>query len=212
MNRIIAALHQVDYVARGLADYGRREQYLERQIARWSKQYRASETERIESMDRLIEWLPPRIPAKDECSIVHGDYRFDNVIVHPVEPRVVAVLDWELSTLGHPLADLSYHMQIWRLTHGQFRGMADKDLALLGIPDEQSYLNRYCQRTGHSPVEPREWEFYMAFNLFRLAAILQGIAKRALDGNASDPAALETGQRARTIAEIAWGQVASHLL
>ncbi|MDB5743615.1 MAG: aminoglycoside phosphotransferase [Polaromonas sp.] len=206
-NRVIAALHCVNYDAVGLGDYGRPGNFLARQIARWSKQYRASETERIDTMERLIEWLPANVPPGDDTAIVHGDLRIDNLIFHSTEPRILAVLDWELSTLGHPLADLAYHAMSWRLTSEQFRGMAEHDLAALGIPSEAQYLQLYCQRTQREPIDAAEWEFHMAFSMFRLAAILQGIVRRALDGNASSSEALATGQRARTIADAAWLQV-----
>ena len=158
-------------------------------------------------MDRLIEWLPAHIPPGDETAIVHGDLRLDNMIIHPTEPRVVAVLDWELSTLGHPLADLSYHVMTWRLGADEFRGMAGENFAALGIPSEAAYLRRYCERTGRAPIDPAHWEFHMAFSMFRLAAILQGILKRAQDGTASSAQALQTGQQAAPIAAIAWRQV-----
>jgi len=206
-NRVIAALHRVDANAVGLGDFGRPGNYFERQIARWSKQYRASETEPIDAMDRLIDWLPAHIPVGDDTSIVHGDLRLDNLIFHPTEPRVLAVLDWELSTLGHPLADLSYHVMTWRLTAEEFRGMAGRDLAALGIPSETEYLRRYCDRVGRSAIDPSDWEFHLAFSMFRLAAILQGIAKRVVDGTAASTAAAETGRRTRPIAEAAWRQV-----
>ena len=207
MNRVIAALHMVDYAAVGLADYGKPGSYFARQIDRWSKQYRASETEKIEAMDKLIDWLPQNIPAGDETSIVHGDFRLDNTVFHPTEPRMLAVLDWELSTLGHPLADFAYHCMTWRLSPGQFRGLAGNDLAALGLPTEAEYVTASCQRTGRAPIPPRDWEFYIAFNMFRLAGILQGIMARALQGNASSAEAIETGKRARPLAEEAWRQV-----
>jgi aminoglycoside phosphotransferase (APT) family kinase protein len=207
MNRVIAALHMIDYTAVGLADYGKPDKYLERQVARWSKQYRASETETIEAMDRLIDWLPQNIPPGDETSVVHGDFRLDNTVFHPDEPRMLAVLDWELSTLGHPLADFAYHCMSWRLSPGQFRGLVGCDLAALGIPSEADYVAAYCRRTGRAPIPPRDWEFYMAFNMFRLAGILQGIMARALQGNASSADAIEAGKRARPLAEEAWRQV-----
>ena len=207
INAVIAKLHKVDYVALGLQDYGKPGNYCERQVGRWSKQYRASETGRIESMDRLMEWLPQNIPVGDDSSIVHGDFRLDNLVIHHTEPRVIAVLDWELSTLGHPLADLSYHMMAWRLTHEQFRGMAGEDFAALGIASEHEYVRAYCRRTGREDIDPVDWEFYVAFSLFRLAAILQGIAKRAIDGTSANPEAAQTGARARTIADAAWRQV-----
>jgi aminoglycoside phosphotransferase (APT) family kinase protein len=207
MNRVIAALHSVDYAAVGLADYGRPGSYFARQIDRWSRQYRASETERIEAMDQLMDWLPRNIPPGDETSIVHGDFRLDNTVFHPTEPRMLAVLDWELSTLGHPLADFAYHCMGWRLSPGQFRGLVGCDLAALGIPSEAEYVAAYCKRTGRAPIPPRDWEFYMAFNMFRLAGILQGIMARALQGNASSADAVEAGKRARPLAEAAWRQV-----
>ena len=207
INRVIATLHEVDYAAIGLSDFGRPGNYFERQIGRWTRQYRASETETIASMDRLIDWLPRNILADDASSIVHGDFRIDNLIVDAREPRVVAVLDWELSTLGHPLADFSYHVMAWRLTQAQFRGMADKDLDALGIPPEREYVERYGARTGRARIDPRDWEFCIVFSMFRLAAILQGIAKRALGGNAADPHGADVGRRARIVADVAWRQV-----
>ena len=207
INSVIARLHNVDYDAIGLSDYGKPGNYFERQVGRWTKQYRASETERIDAMDRLIEWLPRNILVDEDSSIVHGDFRLDNLLIHPVEPRVIAVLDWELSTLGHPLADLSYHAMAWRVTPAEFRGMADKDLAALGIPSERDYVEAYCRRTGRDGIDPTGWEFCVVFGMFRLAAILQGIAKRALTGTSADAGAAEVGARARTIADVAWRQV-----
>ena len=205
LNRVIAQLHSVDYVAAGLADYGKQGSYLERQIGRWTKQYRASETERIESMENLIAWLPANIPGGDETTIVHGDYRLDNVIFHPTEPRVLAVLDWELSTLGHPLADFAYHCMTWRLNQAEFRGMQDLDFAAVGIPTEEQYVEAYCRRTGRSGIE--NWDFYMAFNMFRLAGILQGIMGRVVAGTASSQHAIDSGKRAKPMAEAGWRQV-----
>jgi len=207
MNRVIAALHGVDVQAAGLSDYGKPGNYLERQVARWSKQYRASETETIAAMDNLIAWLPEHIPAGDETRIVHGDFRLDNVVFHPSEPRILAVLDWELSTLGHPLIDFAYHCMTWRLSPGQFRGLAGADLAALGIPSEADYVAAYCRRTGRARIPERDWEYYMAFNMFRLAGIMQGIMARAVQGNASSQEAIETGSRTRPLAEEAWRQV-----
>src|SRR5438128_6743856 len=163
LNDVLARLHLVDWKAVGLAEFGRPGDYYARQIHRWSQQYRASETEKIEAMERLMEWLPKNIPASAETTLVHGDYRPGNMIVHPSEPRVVAVLDWELSTLGHPLADLSYHVMAWRLTMAQFRGMAGSDYAALGIPTERDYVDRYCRRVGRAAIDPVDWEFCMAF-------------------------------------------------
>ncbi|WP_291006797.1 phosphotransferase family protein [Ferrovibrio sp.] len=205
MNRTIAALHSVDYAAIGLGDFGKPGDYFARQIARWSKQYKASETESIPAMDKLIEWLPANIPPGDETSIVHGDYRLDNMIFHPTEPRVIAVLDWELSTLGHPLGDFSYHLMAWHLSPEQFRGLAGADLAALGIPSEAEYCKLYCQRTGRDGIP--HLDFYMAYNMFRITGILQGIMGRVKDGTAASAHALESGKRARPIAEMAWAVV-----
>jgi aminoglycoside phosphotransferase (APT) family kinase protein len=209
LNRVIAALHKVDYMKAGLDDFGKPGNYIERQINRWIKQYRASETEHIEAMENLIEWLPRNIPPGDETTIVHGDYRMDNVIFHPTEPRILAVLDWELSTLGHPLADFAYHCMTWRLTGGEFRGIGGVDLRSLGIPTEEEYVEMYCKRTGRSGIP--NWDFYMAYNMFRLAGILQGIMGRVKDGTAASAYAAEQGKRARPMAEAGWRQVESML-
>jgi aminoglycoside phosphotransferase (APT) family kinase protein len=210
MNRVIAALHSVDFRARGLADYGKSGNYFERQIARWTKQYQASITQPIEAMDRLIEWLPAHIPAsardESQVSVVHGDYRLDNLIFHPTEPRVLAVLDWELSTIGHPLADFSYHCMSWHIPPGSFRGIGGLDLASLGIPSEREYVRRYCERTGRADPDAvmADWNFYLAYNLFRIAGILQGIAKRVEDGTASSAQARQAGAGARPLADMGW--------
>ncbi len=205
MNAVIAALHKVDYLALGLADFGKPGNYFVRQIDRWTKQYRASETEKIEAMDRLIEWLPKNVPLDDETAIVHGDYRLDNMIFHPTEPRVLAVLDWELSTLGNPLGDFAYHMMTWRLGPEAYRGLGGKDLAALGIPTEDEYRALYCKRTGRASIA--HWDFYTAYNMFRLAAILQGIMGRVVEGTAANLRARESGARARALAEAGWRQV-----
>ena len=205
LNRVIAALHKVDFAAVGLADYGKPGNYFERQIGRWTKQYRASETEAIEAMDRLIDWLPANIPPGDETTIVHGDYRLDNTIFHPTEPRIVAVLDWELSTLGHPLADFAYHCMSWHIAQGgPFRGLGDIDHRALGIPTEPEYVAMYCKRMGHAPIDPRAWNFYLAYNLFRAAGIAQGIMKRVEEGTAASLHAVEAGKKARPVAEQGW--------
>jgi aminoglycoside phosphotransferase (APT) family kinase protein len=204
MNRVIAALHRVDFSAAGLEDYGRPGGYLGRQIARWTKQYRASETEHIEAMERLIGWLPEHIPAADETAIVHGDYRLDNLVFHPHAPRILAVLDWELSTLGHPLADFAYHCMSWRIPGGTFRGMLGLDLAALGIPSEADHVAAYCGRLGRGPIDAAEWEFYMAYNMFRAAGIAQGIMGRVRDGTAASAHAFEAGRSARDMAERGW--------
>ena len=212
LNRVIAALHTVKFADRGLAGYGKPGNYFERQIGRWSKQYVASVTQPIPEMDRLMEWLPAHMPAsaRDESmtSIVHGDYRLDNVMFHQTEPRAIAVLDWELSTLGDPLADLSYQAMTWRLSPGQFRGMAGKDLASLGIPTEREYVASYCQRVGRVPPRPEVWHFVVACSMFRLAAILHGVAIRALRGNAAASNAAEIGKGARLVADVAWDSIA----
>jgi len=210
MNRVLVALHTLDYAAAGLADFGRPGNYFARQIARWSKQYRASETERIEAMEKLIDWLPANIPPGEETALVHGDYRLDNLIFHREAPRMLAVVDWELSTLGHPLADFSYHVMLWRVEAGEIRGLRGLDLAALGIPTEEAYVATYCRRTGRAAIEPRVWEFCMAYNLFRIASIRQGIMKRVLEGTAASRHARESGGRARATAELAWRQVEQH--
>jgi aminoglycoside phosphotransferase (APT) family kinase protein len=203
MNRVISQLHTVDYSAIGLADFGKPGNYFSRQIDRWTKQYKASETEKINAMDNLIEWLPNNIPPGDETSIVHGDYRLDNMIFHPTEPRVLAVLDWELSTLGHPLADFSYHCMSWHIPPGQFRGIGGLDHKALGIPSEEEYIAKYCERTGKT-IRKEDFNFYLAYNMFRMAGILQGIMKRYVDGTASSEQALKSGQAARPMAEMGW--------
>src|SRR6266446_4328279 len=202
MNQVIADLHRVDYAAVGLGDFGRPGNYMARQIARWSRQYRASETEPIAAMDRLIDWLPQHLPAESAPTIVHGDYRMDNLVFHKSEPRVIGILDWELSTIGDPLADFAYHAMTWRVTPELFRGLAGIDFAAAGIPDEVAYLEAYCRRTGRDSVAA--WEFYMVYSLFRIAAILQGIAKRAIEGTAASDDASEYGRLARPLAEQAW--------
>ena len=207
INRVISALHSVDHQAVGLGDFGKTGDYIARQVSRWSKQYQASETEKIEAMDNLIAWLPANIPPGDETRIVHGDYRIDNVIFDPVEPRIRAVIDWELCTLGHPLADFAYHCMVWRIPPGIFRGLSGVDLPSLGIPTEREYVATYCRRTGRDGIAPGDWEYYMAYNMFRIAAIVQGVMARALQGNASSAEAMQTGRAARPLAELAWSQV-----
>src|SRR6516162_7063614 len=194
MNAVIAALHSVDHVKVGLAEFGRRANYLARQIARWSRQYQHSETEKRPAMDRLIEWLPCHLPPEGEPRIVHGDYRIDNLIYHPTEPRVIGVLDWELSTIGNPLADFAYHVMAWRVTPELFRGLAGVDFTASGIPTETEYVATYCARAGCGRTA--DWEFYIVYSLFRLAAIMQGIAKRAIDGTAASREAVELGRLA----------------
>jgi aminoglycoside phosphotransferase (APT) family kinase protein len=203
LNRVIAQLHTVDYAAIGLGDYGKPGNYFARQIERWTKQYQASQTETIEAMDQLIDWLPRHIPPGDDTAIVHGDYRLDNMIFHPTEPRILAVLDWELSTLGHPAADFSYHCLSWHIPPGKFRGIAGLDLPALGIPSQDAYIAAYSRRTGRT-IRGEDFDFYLAYNLFRLAGIMQGIMKRYVDGTAASSQALENGKAARPMAEMAW--------
>jgi acyl-CoA dehydrogenase len=202
MNRVIAALHSVDYATVGLETFGKPGNYFGRQIARWSRQYREANTEDIPALHALIEWLPANIPVGEQTSIVHGDYRLDNLVLHPTEPRAIGLLDWELATLGHPLADFAYHCMSWHIPASLWRGIGGLDLAALGIPDEAQYLKQYSQTTGLDGAE--HWDFYIAYNLFRMAAILQGIARRAADGTAASSDALETGNKARPLAEIGW--------
>jgi aminoglycoside phosphotransferase (APT) family kinase protein len=199
---VLARLHLVDWRAVGLAEFGRPGSYYGRQIHRWTQQYRASETETIPAMERLIEWLPAHQPADDATTLVHGDYRIGNLVVDAAAPRVAAVLDWELSTLGHPLADLAYFCLPFRLTPDTFEGLAGLDLAPQGLPTEAEVVAAYCARTGRPGIPA--WDFYVAFALFRLAAILQGIMGRVLAGTANDPRARDRGLRARPLAEAAW--------
>ena len=200
MNQVLAALHCVDWQAVGLGDFGRTGAYVARQIHRWSQQYRASETERIEAMEKLIAWLPEHIPAEDETSLVHGDFRLHNSVVHPTEPRIVAILDWELSTLGHPLSDVAYNCLPFRLPGDVFEGFANQ--VPEGIPSEAAYVAAYCKRTGRSHIP--HWDYYVAFSMFRLSAIAQGIMGRVVSGTANDPNARARGARARPLAEQGW--------
>ncbi|WP_181006329.1 phosphotransferase family protein [Shewanella insulae] len=211
MNRVLAALHSVDIDKVGLSDYGRPGNYFQRQFDRWSSQYRASQTGHIEAMEALMTWLGSNIPQDDgRVSLVHGDYRLDNLMFHPTKPKAVALLDWELSTLGHPFADLGYLcMQMRMPAIGTVSGLRGKDLAELGIPDEQAYVNSYCQRTGIDKID--NFGFYIAFSFFRLAAIIQGVAKRAIDGNASNKNAAELGQHVGPLAEMALEAIADQI-
>ena len=203
MNKTMAALHNVNVESVGLADYGRPGNYFERQLSRWSKQYLASEIETIDAMNTLMDWLPANMPSDDgTVSLVHGDYRLDNMMFHPTEPRVIALLDWELSTLGHPLADLANQCMAWMLPReGRVKGLAGVDRAALGIPTDEQYIASYCQRTGRDGIE--NWPFYLAFSLFRLAAILQGIRKRAQIGTASNADAESGGEAVQVMAAMA---------
>jgi len=207
MNATIAALHSIDHVAIGLADYGRPGNYFTRQIARWSKQYLDDvEAGRDPNMDHLVEWLPANIPAGDETSLTHGDFRIDNMIFHSREPRVLAVLDWELSTLGHPLADFAYNLMMYHMPSYIVAGLAGADTERLGIPSEREYVDAYCRRTGRDGIAG--YGFYLAFVFFRLAAIFHGIRGRAIRGTA---ASAQSRQRAAVfpeLAELAWAQTA----
>ncbi len=191
LNATLAKLHQVDIAAAGLTDFGRAGGYFERQTARWIKQYRGAETERIPEMEALIEALPARIPADDSVTIAHGDYRLENVMFHPTEPRLIAVLDWELSTIGHPLADIAYNAFLWRSTSQGWGSLVGVDFAASGIPTEAEYVAAYLRRVGRPAVE--EWPFYMAFGIFRLASISQGVYARVLSGQAASERAAENG-------------------
>ncbi len=209
MNQTLAALHNVDVEAVGLADFGRPGNYFERQVARWSKQYRASETQHIAGMELLMKWLPDNMPEDDgSVSLVHGDYRLDNMMFHPTEPRVIGVLDWELSTLGHPLADLAYQCMAWMLPRdAEIKGLQGVDRQALGIPTDEEYIARYCERTGRDGID--NWDFYIVFCLFRLAAILQGIVKRAQIGTASSAEADVRGEMVLPLVELALAQLDS---
>lgn len=202
MNRVLAELHRVDFRAAGLEGFGRPEGYAARQIARWSKQYAASKVRELPAMDRLIEWLGAYPLPPDEAAIAHGDFRPGNLIFHPSEPRVVAVLDWELATIGHPIADLAYNCIPYRLPEAGGRGYGDADLDALGIPRERDYVAAYCRRTGRA--EAPDWEFFLVLSMFRIAAILAGVHRRGLDGNAADAHAIEVGRVFPEIAERAW--------
>jgi len=205
MNETIARLHAIDPIAVGLGGYGKPGNYFERQIGRWSGQYLGDEAAgRIPAMDRLIAWLEGHIPSGDEAAIVHGDFRCDNMLFHPTEPRVVAVLDWELSTLGHPLADFAYHLMVYRMPPGFSTGLAGLDLAALNIPSEADYVAAYCRRTGRDGIA--HLDFHVAFNLFRLAAIIHGIKGRMLRGTASSPKAAAAVEQLESVVDLALAQ------
>jgi len=203
-NETLARLHSLDHVALGLEDFGRSGNYFGRQVGRWSQQYEASKTEDIAEMDRLVEWLPKALPPEGETRLIHGDYSFHNLLINPAEPKVAAVLDWELSTTGDPMGDLTYHAMEWYRPHdGDARGtLIDQDLAALGIPTLENYVRVYCERVGRRP--PANLGFYKAFNLFRVAAIVQGIVGRAIAGNAAAEGASRQAARVRPLAEAAW--------
>lgn len=204
LNETLARLHQVDYLAAGLEDFGKPGNYFARQVSRWGRQYKASQTEEFELMDRLMEWLPENIPEDDSVSIVHGDYKLDNVLIHPTEPKVVAVLDWELSTIGHPLGDLTYLLMPWfrPAPTGETPSLADLDLSSLGIPSADEFAATYCARTGRKPLE--NIDFYMAYNFFRIGAIHQGIVGRVKDGTASNANADASAALVGPYSELAW--------
>ncbi|MGD1955035.1 MAG: phosphotransferase [Sphingomonadales bacterium] len=207
MNQAMADLHMADYKALGLEDYGRPGNYFARQISRWSRQYvEDPEAGKFEEMDRLVDWLPENIPAGEEVSIVHGDYRCDNMIFHPTEPKVLAVLDWELSTLGHPLADFSYHLMMYRMPPVGTTGLVGNDLEAMNIPSEDAYLKAYCKRTGRDGVPARDMDFYIAYNLFRLGAIVHGIQGRVVRGTAASEHARQMGAMTEPLAKLAWAQ------
>jgi len=202
MNRTIAALHKVDPASIGLADYGRPGNYFARQINRWTQQYQADPEAGVNAdMDALIAWLPGAIPPGDETAIVHGDFRCDNVIFHPEEPRIVAILDWELSTLGHPLGDFAYHAMMYRVPQEIVPGLGGRDPVALGLPTEAEYLAAYCAHTGRAGVA--DWDFYIAFNLFRIAAIFHGIKGRVLRGTASSAQARQRAEHFPALARLA---------
>jgi aminoglycoside phosphotransferase (APT) family kinase protein len=198
----LAALHNTDYAAAGLGDYGKPGNYFERQVARWTKQYRASETEHMADVEALIEWLPATLPEQTRTSVVHGDFRIDNMIFAAGEPRVIAVLDWELSTLGDPLADFSYFLMNWVTQPEGRSGVMGLAGAQTGIPTMEAMVDRYCAATGRSGVPQLDW--YFAYNLFRLTGIVQGIKKRIVDGTASSAQAQKTAERVHGLAAAAW--------
>jgi len=204
MNRVLAELHQVDLESAGLSDYGKPGNYFERQLGRWAGQYCASELKPIPAMDTLMQWLDAEQPEDDgRVALVHGDYRLDNMVFHPEKPEIIAVLDWELSTLGHPFADLAYQcMQLRMPARGSIiPGLRGIERGGLGIPEETAYVESYCRRMGIDEIG--NWSFYLAFSFFRLAAIIQGVAKRAVDGNASNERAAELGRMVEPLAEMA---------
>lgn len=201
MIRVLAALHSVDYAARGLDSFGKPGNYFSRQIGRWSKQYVAAKTDEIESMERLMEYLPANVPTDGTSCIVHGDYRMGNMLLHPTEPRIVAVVDWELSTLGHPLGDLGYSCMFYHSGIVGRASLEDQTGSATGIPSEEEFLAEYCRLTGRNGIP--NWNFYLAFSFFRLASILQGVYKRGIMGNASSTEAMERGRMARDIADLA---------
>jgi aminoglycoside phosphotransferase (APT) family kinase protein len=205
MNDALAKLHNVDHRAVGLEDFGKPGNYFDRQIGRWTKQYQAAETEHVASMENLIAWLPAHVPSDDSTAIAHGDFRLENSIYHAAEPRMLAILDWELSTIGHPLADLAYNCMPYHLVNPSIGGLVGVDFEATGIPSERDYVARYCERTGRVGIA--DWEFYIAFSIFRLASISQGVYKRGLDGNASSANATSFKDICRLLADMAWAKL-----
>jgi len=202
MIRVLAALHSVDYVALGLSDFGKPGNYFARQIARWSKQYVAAKTDHIPSMENLMQYLPQNVPADDTTCIAHGDYRMENMLFHPTEPKILALIDWELSTLGHPLGDLAYSCAAYHFQMAGTSSLVGVAGPETGIPTESEFVEEYCRRTGREGIP--NWNFYMAFAFFRLTSILQGVYKRGLMGTASSTHALERGRLTRSISDLAW--------
>jgi aminoglycoside phosphotransferase (APT) family kinase protein len=202
MNANLAALHDIDYHAAGLAEFGKADNYIARQVSRWSRNYQASATAPSAAMDGLISWLIENVPADEQATIVHGDYRLGNLVFHPSRPEVIAILDWEMATIGHPLADLAYNCLPWRLSAATGRGFSDIDFAAFGIPGEAEYVARYGQNRGRGPIA--DLDYFMVFSMFRFAAILAGIYRRALSGNASDARALQADAIFQAVAEQAW--------
>ncbi|PPR79106.1 MAG: putative aminoglycoside phosphotransferase [Alphaproteobacteria bacterium MarineAlpha2_Bin1] len=208
MIKVLADLHLLDYKKLGLDNFGKEGSYVERQIKRWTEQYRKSETKKIDSMERLIDWVNNNIPKNEITTLVHGDYRIDNLIFHPKKPEILGVIDWEISTLGNPFADFAYHAMIWRLTKNQFRGLKEISLDKLGIPSENDYYNKYLEFMNLKTIP--FWNFYIIYNMFRLSAILQGIAGRARDGTAASPEAIRMASLVEPIANSAWDEVRSY--
>jgi len=207
MNNTIAAIHRLDYVSLGLESFGKPGNYFSRQITRWSRQVREANIPIPNSLNKLMDWLPENIPNEDETSLIHGDFRMDNLIFHKTEPRVIGVLDWELSTLGNPLADFAYQCMAWRIAPSLWRGIQGVDLVSLGIPSEAEYIALYEKKIGRPIAE--HWPFLMAYNLFRISAILHGISKRAIDGNANASDAIENGEKAGALADLGWACVSN---
>ena len=205
MNEALARLHNVDYAAVGLGDYGRAGGYIARQVKRWSQQYAASKTEDIAAMDKLMAWLPANMPDDSLTTIAHGDFRLENLIYHPTEPRVLAVVDWELGTLGNPLSDLAYNCLPYHFGDPRWGDIIGLDYDAVGIPSEDDYVGTYCKRTGRGAVE--DWTFYLVLSMFRFAAIIQGVYYRGVQGNAPTPEALNRKDKPRQLAEIAWALV-----